>query len=70
MKYSNLIRGLIPTVSNQLRVSDITYWKTKAGIYYISLITDVFSHKIVGYNLADSMEAVKFNGTKNGIKGE
>ena len=58
-KYPNLIRGLIPTVSNQLWVSDITYWKTKAGIYYISLITDVFSHKIVGYNLADSMEAVE-----------
>ena len=58
-KYPNLIRELIPTASNQLWVSDITYWKTKTGVFYISLITDVFSHKIVGYNLADSMEAVE-----------
>ena len=58
-KYPNLIRELIPTASNQLWVSDITYWKTKAGVFYISLITDVFSHKIVGYNLANSMEAVE-----------
>ncbi|MBC9813066.1 IS3 family transposase [Crocinitomicaceae bacterium CZZ-1] len=58
-KYPNLIKELMPTLPNQLWVSDITYWKTEAGLFYISLITDVFSHKIVGYNLAQTMEAVE-----------
>lgn len=58
-KYPNLIKGFVPTAPNQLWVSDITYWKTGALTLYISLITDVFSHKIVGYNLAENMEAVE-----------
>lgn len=58
-KYPNLIRKFVPIAPNQLWVSDITYWKTEAGLFYISLITDVYSHKIVGYNLAETMEAVE-----------
>lgn len=58
-KYPNLIREFVPIAPNQLWVSDITYWRTKAGLFYISLITDVYSHKIVGYNLAETMEAVE-----------
>lgn len=58
-KYPNLIRAFIPTAPNQLWVSDITYWKTEFGVLYISLITDAFSHKIVGYNLAQSLEAIE-----------
>jgi putative transposase len=58
-KYPNLIKGFVPTAANQLWVSDITYWKTEYGLLYISLITDVYSHKVVGYNLAETMEAVE-----------
>lgn len=58
-KYPNLIKGFIPIAPNQLWVSDITYWKTETMPLYISLITDVFSHKIVGYNLAETMEAIE-----------
>lgn len=58
-KYPNLIKEFIPTAPNQLWVSDITYWKIETMPLYISLITDVFSHKIVGYNLAISMEAAE-----------
>ena len=58
-KYPNLIKGFIPTAPNQLWVSDITYWKIETMSLYISLITDVFSHKIVGYNLAETMEAIE-----------
>lgn len=57
-KYPNLIREFIPTKANQLWVSDITYWKTEQGYLYISLITDAFSHKIVGYQVAETLEAV------------
>lgn len=58
-KYSNLIRGYKPTASNQLWVSDITYWRTGAGILYISLITDAYSHKIVGYQVAETLETME-----------
>lgn len=58
-KYPNLIKDLEPLGSNHVWVSDITYWKTKGGHYYISLITDAYSRKIVGYHVADTMEAIE-----------
>lgn len=58
-KYPNLIKGFIPDKPNQLWVSDITFWKIETMPLYISLITDVFSHKIVGYNVGETMEAVE-----------
>ncbi len=58
-KYPNIIRSFIPTGINQLWVSDITYWKLKSNPVYISFITDAYSHKIVGYQLADTMEAIE-----------
>lgn len=58
-KYPNLIKGFIPNAPNQLWVSDITHWKVGDKPFYISLITDVYSHKVVGYNLAQTMEAVE-----------
>jgi len=58
-KYPNLIRDFVPMAPNQLWVSDITYWKTKWFTVYITFITDAYSHRIVGYNLAESLEAVE-----------
>lgn len=59
-KYPNLIKEFIPSSINQLWVSDITYWKINTGEHlYISLITDAYSRKIVGYNVADTMEAIQ-----------
>ena len=58
-KYPNLIRGFAPTGPNQLWVSDITFWKINGGHLYISFITDAYSHKIVGYHVAETMEAIE-----------
>ena len=58
-KYPNLIKDFAPTAPDQLYVSDITYWRIDTGFVYISLITDAYSHKIVGYNLAQTLEAVE-----------
>lgn len=58
-KYPNLIKDIEPLGSNHVWVSDITYWKTKGGHYYISFITDAYSRKIVGYQVADTMEAIE-----------
>ena len=57
-KYRNLIRDFIPTAPNQLWVSDITYLKTQQGFVYVSLITDAYSRKIIGYDLSDNLESV------------
>jgi hypothetical protein len=58
-KYPNKIKGITPNGPNQIWVSDITYWKINCGYVYISLITDAYSRKIVGYNLADTLDAVE-----------
>lgn len=55
--YKNLIVGYVPTSPNQLYVCDITYIRTVNNcFYYLSLITDAFSHKIVGWCLLDTLE--------------
>lgn len=58
-KYPHLIKDIEPIGPNHVWVSDITYWKTKGGHYYISFITDAYSRKIVGYHVADTMEAIE-----------
>ena len=56
-KYPNIAKDLILTKPEQLWVSDITYIKSKEGNLYLSLITDAFSRKIMGYHLADHLKA-------------
>jgi transposase InsO family protein len=57
-KHPNRIRDLVPLHKNHIWVSDITYYKTTNGFVYISFITDAYSRKIVGYHVADSLEAI------------
>lgn len=56
-KYPNLIRDLVPIRPNQLWVSDITFIKAGEKFVYLFLITDAYSRKIIGWNLAESMDA-------------
>ena len=55
-KYSNLIKEKEVTAPNQVWVSDITYIRTVKGFCYLALITDLYSRKIVGYDISDSLE--------------
>jgi len=57
-KYPNLIKEWHPTKPNQLWVADITYIPLTNGFLYLSLITDAYSHKIMGHTVADNLEAV------------
>ncbi len=56
-KWSNLTKGFHPSAPNQLWVSDITYIKLTNGVVYLHLVTDAFSRKILGWVVADSLEA-------------
>jgi transposase InsO family protein len=56
-KYANLIWGTERTASNQVFVSDITYLRLPDKFAYLSLVTDAFSRKIVGWDLSLSLSA-------------
>lgn len=57
-KYPNLIEGFTPTRPHHLWVSDITYVETTEGFVYLFLITDAYSRKIIGWCVADTLEAI------------
>jgi putative transposase len=56
-KYPNLIRELVIARSEQLWVADITYICVGYDFNYLSLITDAYSKKIVGYHLHPNLSA-------------
>lgn len=55
-KYPNLIRELQVLRPNHLWVSDITYISLVEGFCYLSLVTDAYSRKIVGYCLHPNLK--------------
>jgi len=55
-KYKNLVKDMTVTAPNQVWVSDITYIRTVNGFCYLALITDMYSRKIVGFDVSDSLE--------------
>lgn len=55
--FSNLIKDVALTGPNQVWISDITYIRTREGFLYLSLITDKYSRKVVGYHLGRTLEA-------------
>ena len=54
-KYTNLIKGVELTGPNQVFVSDITYLRVTGGFCYLSLVTDAWSRKIVGWDVSSSL---------------
>lgn len=54
-RYPNLIESLELKQSEQLWVSDITYVRVRDKSMYLSLITDAFSRKIMGYRLHEDL---------------
>ena len=54
-KHLNIIKNLKINRPNQVWVSDITYIGKREKPCYLSLITDVYSKKIVGFEVSDTM---------------
>jgi transposase InsO family protein len=56
-RYDYLIKEKNPTRANEIWVSDITYiWlKEQDSFCYLSMITDLYSRKIVGYCIHDDL---------------
>ncbi len=53
--FRNIIKELEVIRPNQVWVSDITYIRTHEGFVYLSLITDKYSRKIVGYHVGETL---------------
>ena len=56
-RYKNLIERAVPTRANEVWVADITYlWlKPQDKFCYLSVITDLYSRKIVGHCVHESL---------------
>jgi transposase InsO family protein len=54
-RYGNLIKELSIEFPNQVWASDITYLRTENGFVYLSLLTDMYSRKIVGWSVSASL---------------
>lgn len=55
-KWPDLLKHTTINAPEQVWVSDITYLKTTDGFIYLSLITDAYSRKIVGYHLSQRLK--------------
>lgn len=56
-KHPNLLKNKQVNRPEEVFVSDITYVKSKERTHYLSLVTDVYSRKIMGHCLSDDMRA-------------
>ncbi|WP_156003307.1 IS3 family transposase [Shewanella japonica] len=56
-KHPNLLKDKIVERVEEVLVSDITYVKSDEGTHYLSLVTDAYSRKIMGYELSHEMKA-------------
>ena len=64
-KHSNLVENLAVNRPEQVWVSDITYIGTRNKPIYLSLVTDAYSKKIMGFNVSNSLHA---EGTVKALK--
>jgi transposase InsO family protein len=55
--WPNLARHLRPMAVNQLWVADITYVRLAEAFVYLAVILDAFSRKVVGWAMADHLQA-------------
>jgi putative transposase len=53
----NLIKDLEPETKDRIWASDITYVATVEGWLFLAVILDLYSRKVVGWKLGESLEA-------------
>jgi len=56
--FRNLVKRRKVTGPNQVWVADITYLRMEGAFVFLALITDSWSHKIVGYHLGKTLETI------------
>lgn len=56
-QYPNLVKGYCVERANQVWVSDITYLVTGKGVVYLSLVTDAYSRRIMGWEVYPTLDS-------------
>lgn len=56
-KWPYLLGDMEITEAERVWVCDITYIRTASGFLYLSLVTDAYSRKVMGYHLSHTLEA-------------
>jgi putative transposase len=60
-RHPNLLKDgpaqVVPTGCEQVWVADVTYLRTRERMVYVSLITDAYSRKIVGWHVHDGLSS-------------
>ncbi len=70
-RYPNIVRDIELVSAGKLWVSDITYIRTKFGFTYLSLVTDAYSKKIIGWCLWHDLTSTgALNALKMAIQSE
>jgi transposase InsO family protein len=54
-RHPNLLKAITAHHPEQVWVADITYLPLQSGAGYLSLVTDAYSRKIVGYHVHDNL---------------
>jgi transposase InsO family protein len=57
-KYPNLVKGVAALYPNHIWVSDITYIWILGGVCYLHLLTDAYSHAVLGWTLASGLHTI------------
>lgn len=55
-RFDNLIQDIELNRLNQVWVSDITYYEIDGSYYYITLIMDLFTREIIGYQVSKKLK--------------
>ncbi len=54
-------RDFYSSIPNDKYVGDITYIKTKQGVLYLATVIDLYSRKVVGWSMDDTMKTTLVN---------
>jgi len=63
--YGNLVKGITVDGPNRVFAADITYLRLQKSFCYLALVTDVYSRKIVGWDVSESLS---FDGAFRALK--
>lgn len=62
-RHPNLLKEgpaqVVPTGCEQVWVADVTYWRASEQMLYVSLVTDAYSRKIVGWHVHDGLQSTQ-----------
>lgn len=57
LKYPNIIQGIEAQCVNHIWAADITYVWIAGDVLYLHLLTDAYSHAVLGWCLSETLEA-------------